>query len=67
MPELQAVASGLWVLDGSHSLLGVEIGRRMVVVELSDGSLQLHSPVPIGAGLQESLARLGRLTRSGIR
>lgn len=61
MPEIQAVAPGLWVFEGLHSLLGVTIGRRMVVVQLPDGSLQLHSPVPIGPYLQESLARLGRV------
>lgn len=61
MSEMQAVAPGLWVVEGRHSLLGVKIGRRMVVVQLPDGGLQLHSPVPIGPELQESLERHGRV------
>jgi hypothetical protein len=36
---------GIWVVDRPLRLGGIEIGSRMTVIRLGDGSLLLHSPV----------------------
>lgn len=42
---LQQLAPDLWVLDEPRTMLGIEIGARMTVVRLRNGSLWLHSPL----------------------
>lgn len=69
-PRLRKLAVGLWVVDAKFTLrkgfLPVAIPRwlgqcstRMTVVRLTDGSLFLHSPVPLEESLLREIATLG--------
>jgi hypothetical protein len=57
---LRSLDRHLWVVD--HPLVmpgGLAVGSRMTVVQLSDGGLFLHSPVPIDEALAAQLAACG--------
>ncbi|MDT8998100.1 DUF4336 domain-containing protein [Paucibacter sp. APW11] len=56
---LQAIAPELWHVQHAFKTASFTISSRMTVVRLRDGSLWLHSPVPINAELQAELAALG--------
>lgn len=57
---LQPVCENVWVVGHDVYLPGgVHFPGRMVVVRLGDGSLWLHSPVPIDEALSTELAALG--------
>jgi hypothetical protein len=56
---LQSLAPGLWELNLPLSVVGMQLGHRMTVVQLGDGSLWLHSPVAYSPALADALARLG--------
>jgi len=59
-PKLTPIAPDLW--GAEHDLFlpgGVHFRGRMTVAQLSDGSLVLHSPIPIADELARSLAELG--------
>lgn len=57
---LRQLAPDVWVLDHELPLPGgVALGTRMTVIRLEDGSLWLHSPVPVGSAAQAQLAALG--------
>jgi hypothetical protein len=58
---LVALAPGLWEFDEPLSVLGMELGHRMTVARLPDGSLWLHSPVRHTPALADELGRLGRV------
>ncbi len=51
--------SELWVTTQSLRFGGIDIGTRMTVIRLGNGSLFLHSPVPIGRELRRELDDLG--------
>ncbi|HEU5072667.1 MAG TPA: DUF4336 domain-containing protein [Polyangiaceae bacterium] len=58
--SLTPIASQLW--GSEHDLFlpgGVHFRGRMTVLRLGDGSLVLHSPIPIDDQLARSLAELG--------
>lgn len=58
--SLTPIARQLW--GAEHDLFlpgGVHFRGRMTVVQLGDGSLVLHSPIPIDDQLARSLAELG--------
>ena len=61
MPEIDDSDSGLWTFHQRLSVMGVEIGTRMTVVRLSDGSLLVHSPIRLTPELEQKLASLGRV------
>jgi len=61
MQETDDADSGLWTFHQQLSVMGVEIGTRMTVVRLSDGSLLVHSPIRLTAELEQTLASLGRV------
>jgi len=42
---LRELARDLWVVERPQRFYGLEVGTRMTVIRLSDGSLLLHSPV----------------------
>ena len=44
-PLLNAIAPDLWTAEDALRFFGLEIGVRMTVVRLEDGSLLLHSPI----------------------
>jgi hypothetical protein len=58
---LRALATDLWVAERRQRFYGLEVGTRMTVVRLADGSLLLHSPVELDAPLCASLDALGRV------
>ena len=61
MQEIDDSDSGLWTFHQRLSVMGVEIGTRMTVVRLSDGSLLVHSPIRLTPELEQKLASLGRV------
>ncbi len=58
---LQAIAPDLWHAQHQFTVNGLAASSRMTVVRLADGSLWLHSPVPMTPALGEQLATLGEV------
>jgi hypothetical protein len=56
---LRPLADDLWVTERPLRFGGVELGTRMTVVRLRDGSLFLHSPVALDDTLRAALRQLG--------
>jgi hypothetical protein len=56
---LRQLASDLWVIERSLRFAGLEVGTRMSVIQLEDGSLLLHSPVRPDPELRKELDALG--------
>ncbi len=56
---MRELAEDLWVEDRRFRIAGLEVGSRMTVVRLEDGSLFLHSPVALDAELRAELSALG--------
>jgi hypothetical protein len=60
--RLQPVGPDLWT--ATHTLKfpgGVRLPARMTVARLPDGTLWIHSPIPLDEPLSEELAALGRV------
>lgn len=49
----------LWVVKRRQRFLGLEVGTRMTVIRLADGSLLLHSPVSLDSELRAELDARG--------
>lgn len=60
---LRKLAENLWVEERTQSFYGLEVGARMTVMRLADGSLFLHSPVTLDPRLCNELDALGLLIR----
>ncbi len=58
---MRELAEDLWVADRPQRFYGLEVGTRMTVIRLADGSLLLHSPVALDAELRRELDALGRV------
>ena len=58
-PRLRQLDDHLWVAERRQRFWGLEVGSRMTVVRLDDGSLLLHSPLPLDAELRRQLDELG--------
>jgi hypothetical protein len=56
---MRELALDLWVAERPQRFHGLEVGARMTVVRLADGSLLLHSPLRLDAGLRDALDALG--------
>lgn len=56
---LRSIADDLWVCDRRLRVAGLEVGTRMSVIRLADGSLFVHSPVALDAELRAALEELG--------
>jgi len=56
---LRELAPNLWVAERPLKLAVGDIGTRMTVIRLGDGSLFLHSPVRLDAATQQALDGLG--------
>ncbi len=56
---LRELAPDLWATERPFRFFGAEIGTRMTVVRLADGSLWLHSPVAPDPELRKALDALG--------
>lgn len=58
---VKQIAEGLWIVDRPFSMFGLQLGRRMVVVRLDDGTLLLHAPVPIDDATAAALGECGEV------
>ena len=56
---LRLLADELWELNAPMSVVGMELGHRMTVARLPNGTLWIHSPVAYTADLGAELAALG--------
>jgi hypothetical protein len=56
---LRRLAPDLWVIERPLRFAGLEVGTRMSVIALEDGSLLLHSPILPDPELREELDALG--------
>ena len=56
---LRELDENLWVGEARLRYLGVQMGRRMTVIRLTEGGLLVHSPMPLGEELRGEFAELG--------
>ena len=56
---LEPLAPDVWVVRRPLPLAVGDVGARMTVLRLPDGSLLLHSPVQLDAALEQALRALG--------
>lgn len=56
---MRVVDRDLWIVERPQRFYGLEVGTRMTVIRLADGSLLLHSPVALDAALRRELDALG--------
>lgn len=55
------VPGQIWIKEISLRFFGLQIGTRMTVIRLSDGSLFLHSPVRLDQSLKQEFDKIGRV------
>jgi len=55
------LARNIWIAERPQRFYGLEVGARMTVVRLADGSLLLHSPVSLDPELRRELDSIGRV------
>jgi hypothetical protein len=58
--SLRPVATDLWITEQPLRFAGLEVGARMTVVRLVDGSLLLHSPIRATPELRSVVESIGR-------
>src|SRR5512139_2579154 len=58
---LRQLAEDIWVAERPQRFYGLEVGTRMTVIRLADGSLLLHSPVSLDPNLRRELDAIGRV------
>jgi len=56
---LNELADGVWVAWAPQGFFGLQVGARMTVVRLGDGSLFVHSPIAIDETLKSEIDALG--------
>jgi hypothetical protein len=56
---LKSIAPDIWHVQHEFVVNGLPISSRMTVVRLQNGSLWLHSPIPLSPELRGQLAELG--------
>jgi len=58
--RLKQIGNGIWIYQGSTvNFYGFPFPTRMTVVKLRNGSLWVHSPARLNAGLRDDLSNLG--------
>jgi hypothetical protein len=60
-PVLYELAENIWIAERSQRFYGLEVGTRMTVIRLADGSLLLHSPVSLDLELRRELDAIGHV------
>lgn len=60
-PLREVIPGKLWAAERPFIWYGIDVGGRMAVVRLDDGSLWVHSPVPLDPSLKEEIDKLGTL------
>jgi Domain of unknown function (DUF4336) len=58
---LYELSKNIWIAERPQRFYGLEVGTRMTVIRLADGSLLLHSPVSLDPGLRRELESIGRV------
>jgi len=58
---LRQLARDIWIAERPQSFYGLEVGARMTVIRLADGSLLLHSPLELDPELRRELDSIGRV------
>jgi hypothetical protein len=58
---MRSLGPNLWIVDRPQRFYGLEVGTRMSVIRLDDGSLLLHSPVVLDPDLRRELDAIGRV------
>lgn len=58
---MRALAENIWVAERRQRFYGLEVGTRMTVIRLADGSLLLHSPIALDADVRHELDAIGRV------
>jgi hypothetical protein len=56
---LREIDTGIWVTEAPQKFLGAEVGTRMTVIRLADGSLFVHSPIRFDEEIRATLDRIG--------
>lgn len=56
---LESVAPDVWVASMANSFMGLQMGTRMTVVRLTDGSLFVYSPIRLDPDLRRDLDAIG--------
>ena len=59
---LRPLAQNIWIAERRQRFYGLEVGTRMTVIRLADGSLLLHSPVALTPELRRELDAIGRVS-----
>jgi len=57
--RLTAVTEDVWVARQPHRFYGINVGARMTVIRLRDGSVWIHSPIRLDDELAAAIAELG--------
>ena len=60
---LTNIGDDIWIATGPISFLGLQLTATMSVLRLHDGTLLVHSPLPLRDALQAELASLGPVTQ----
>jgi hypothetical protein len=58
---LRELARDIWIAERPLRFYGLEVGARMTVIRLADGSLLLHSPLELDPELRRELDSIGRV------
>ena len=58
---MRELARNIWIEERPQRFYGLEVGTRMTVIRLVDGSLLLHSPVSLDPELRRELDAIGRV------
>ena len=58
---LRPLAKDIWIAQRPQRFYGLEVGTRMTVMRLDDGSLLLHSPVELDLDLRHALDAIGQV------
>lgn len=61
MGQINSFAPGIWVGHQPLRVGGFEVGHRMTVIRLSDGSLVVHSPIEGNAHLAYEFTAIGEM------
>lgn len=56
---LERFAEGVWFASAPNTYLGWQLGTRMTVLRLGDGSLLIHSPIALDDSLKREIDTLG--------
>jgi hypothetical protein len=59
--SLVPLGKNIWIVERPQRFYGLEVGTRMTVIRLADGSLLLHSPVQLDDALRRELDAIGQV------